>query len=92
MCVCVYIYIYIFAYLQSRANIKYVFCMTTEYSFQFTSLLVQYHIGGDRSVMVTEVDTVIRVQILDETLSISHSANSIRKSMNPTVLPPEMGK
>ena len=39
-----------------------------------------------------EVDTVIWVQILDEPLCISHSANTLRKGMIPTILPPAMDK
>ena len=38
------------------------------------------------------MDTVIRVQILDVVVCISHSANKLRKGMNPTVLHPAMGK
>ena len=34
-----------------------------------------------------------QVQILKEAVGISHSANSLGKDMNPTILPPpEMGK
>ena len=36
------------------------------------------------------MDTVIRVQILDEPVSISHSANTVGKGMNLTILPPSM--
>ena len=39
-----------------------------------------------------EMDTVTRVQILDETYFISHSTNTLGKGMNPIILPPEMGK
>ena len=39
-----------------------------------------------------EMDTVNQDQILDETVSISHGANTLRKGMNPTILPPAMGK
>ena len=38
------------------------------------------------------MDTVTRVQILEETDYISHSANTIGKGMNPIILPPAMGK
>ena len=38
------------------------------------------------------MDTATRVQILDETEYISHSTNSLRKGMNPIILPPSMGK
>ena len=38
------------------------------------------------------MDMVTRVQILDEVAYISQSANSLRKGMNPTILPPAMGK
>ena len=34
-----------------------------------------------------EMDTAIRVQILDETDCISHSTNTLGKSMNPIILP-----
>ena len=32
------------------------------------------------------MDMAIGVQILDEAISISHSANSLGKSINPTIL------
>ena len=38
------------------------------------------------------MDTVTRVQILDETECISHSTNILGKGMNPIILPPAMGK
>ena len=38
------------------------------------------------------MDTVTRVQILDETDYISHSTNTLGKGMNPIILPPAMGK
>ena len=38
------------------------------------------------------MDTATRVQILDETDCISHSTNTLRKGMNPIILPPAMGK
>ena len=34
-----------------------------------------------------EMDTAIRVQILDETDCISHSTNTLGKGMNPIILP-----
>ena len=45
-------------------------------------------------VMVTtkEMDTANRVQILDESVSISHSASILKKGMDPTILPPVKGK
>ena len=39
-----------------------------------------------------KMDTATRVQILDETAYISHSTNTLRKGMNPIILPPAMGK
>ena len=39
-----------------------------------------------------EVDTVTDVQVLDDTVCISHSANTLRKDMNPTIFPPDIGK
>ena len=38
------------------------------------------------------MDTVTRVQILDEVDCISHSTNTQGKGMNPIILPPAMGK
>ena len=38
------------------------------------------------------MDLVNQIQVLDEAVSISHSANILRKSMNSTVLHPYMGK
>ena len=33
-----------------------------------------------------------RVQTLDKAVRISHSANTLGKSMNPIILPPAIGK
>ena len=46
--------------------------------------------GGVLGVMVivVEMDTVTRVQILDEAYCISHSTNTLGKGMNPIILPP----
>ena len=38
------------------------------------------------------MDTATRVQILDENDCISHSTNNHGKGMNPTILPPAIGK
>ena len=38
------------------------------------------------------MDMVTTVQILDKAVCISHSANTNGKGMNPTILPPAMGK
>ena len=38
------------------------------------------------------MDTLTRLQILDETDSISHNTNILEKGMNPIILPPAMGK
>ena len=38
------------------------------------------------------MDTVTRVQTLDEADSISQSTNTPRKGMNPIILSPAMGK
>ena len=38
------------------------------------------------------MDTATRVQILNETDYISDSTNTLRKGMNPVILPPAMGK
>ena len=43
-------------------------------------------------VIVADVDTTTRVQILDEPDYISHSTNTLGKGMNPNILPPAMGK
>ena len=39
-----------------------------------------------------EIDTATRVQIPNEAARNSHSANTIVKGMNPTILSPAMGK
>ena len=44
------------------------------------------------TVIYQYLDTVTRVQILDETDRISQSTNTIGKGMNPIILPPAMGK
>ena len=38
------------------------------------------------------MDTVTGVQILDNVVHIQHSANTLGKNMNLTILPPTMGK
>ena len=38
------------------------------------------------------MNTVTRVQILYETVCISHCTNTLGKGMNPIILPPSMGK
>ena len=38
------------------------------------------------------MDTVIRVQIRDETTWILHNANTLGKGLNPTILSPAMNK
>ena len=38
------------------------------------------------------MDATIQVQILDEAVCISYSANTLEKGMIPTILPPAMGK
>ena len=38
-----------------------------------------------------QMETVIRVQILDEAICILHSTNTLRKPMNPTIFPSAMG-
>ena len=38
------------------------------------------------------MDTVKRVQILDEADCISHGTNTLGKGMNLIILPPAMGK
>ena len=49
---------------------------------------------GARGVMVivADMDTVTRVQNLDETDCISHNTNNLGKGMNLNILPPAMGK
>ena len=39
-----------------------------------------------------KMDTVTRVQILNKTVCISHSVNSLEKGMNSTILPSVMSK
>ena len=39
-----------------------------------------------------EMNTATRVQLLDETDCISHSTNTLGEGMNPSILPPAMGK
>ena len=47
-------------------------------------------LGGARGVMV--MNTVTRVQILDETDFISRSTNTLGKGLNPIILPPAIGR
>ena len=43
-------------------------------------------------VIITEIDTVTWVQILDVAVYISHRVNTLVKGMYPTIFPPVMGK
>ena len=43
-------------------------------------------------IIVVEMNTLTRVQNLDEAVSIAHCTNTLVKDMNPTILPPAMGK
>ena len=43
-------------------------------------------------VIVMEMDTATRVQILDVIDCISYSTNNLGEGMNPIILPPAMGK
>ena len=38
------------------------------------------------------MDMVIKIQNLDEAVCISHRINSFRKGIDPTILPPSIGK
>ena len=53
--------------------------------------MISTETGGLRNKR-TSRDTATRVQILDETDCISHSTNTLGKSVNPIILPPAMGK
>ena len=39
-----------------------------------------------------EMDMGTRVLVLGKTACISHSTNTLKKGMNPIILPPAMGK
>ena len=56
--------------------------------------IIELNIGGARGVMVivVKMDTVTRVQIMDQTNCIPHSTNTLEKGINPIILPPPMGK
>ena len=41
----------------------------------------------DFLLLLLELDTVTQVQILCEAVCISHSADTLGKSMNPTIVP-----
>ena len=64
-------------------------CLEKKFDNNYTRML-----GGARGVIVivVEMNTATRVQILDETDCISHSTNTLGKGMNPISLPPAMGK
>ena len=49
-------------------------------------------VGGARGVMIIVAGNGHGDTILDETVCISHSTNTLGKGMNPIVLPPAMGK
>ena len=38
------------------------------------------------------MELITQIKILDETVCISHSANTLRKGMNETILSPAIGK
>ena len=43
-------------------------------------------------ISLQEMNQVTLVCILDDAACISHSTNILVKGMNPTILPPDMGK
>ena len=43
-------------------------------------------------VIVVGIDTVTRIQILDQANCISHITNTLGKGINPIILPPAMRK
>ena len=51
-------------------------------------------VGSDRGIMLSlkELDTEIRVQILDKAGCMSHNINIPWKCMTPIILPQAMGK
>ena len=59
--------------------------------FNSIVLLAMLH-PNETLASIKEMNTVTRVQILDETDCISHSTNTLGKGMNPIILPPAMGK
>ena len=56
------------------------------------SLMLSWHPALSSITLGKDMDTAIRVQILDETDCISHSTNTLGKGMNPIILPPAMDK
>ena len=43
-------------------------------------------------LLLCEMDTMTRIQILAKAVNNSHSANTLKKGMNPTIRPPTMGE
>ena len=43
-------------------------------------------------LLLLKIDTITRVQILDEVIYISHSAKALEKCLNLTILPEAIGK
>ena len=50
------------------------------------------NLSGNMGAFVMVTIMVTRVQTLNETVYISHSTNTLGKDMNPSILPPAIGK
>ena len=55
-------------------------------------VLLSGDIFGYSGVTVIELKTAIQVQIIDETVCLSHCANTLGKGMNLTILPSSKSK
>ena len=64
----------------------------------FAQIFIEFVLAKNKKVPVVqlllsqEMNTVTRVQILDETHCISHSTSTLGKGMNPNILPPAIDK
>ena len=68
-------------------------CVQNTYYICMYTINIYIYIYSTRGVMVLlDINTVTRDQMLDESVCISHSANALGKGMNSIIVPPAMGK
>ena len=67
------------------------FTRVNSHIYMYANTHIYIHINMEE-IMELEMDTVTRVQILDEADCISRSSNIHGKGMNRIILPPAMGK
>ena len=80
-----YIYIYIL-YIGCYSYVVYI------YIYIYREREREREVFVVQRLLSEDLDTVTQIQILHEAVNISHSAYTLRKGMNPIILPQAMGR